>query len=195
MTHLWCHTDVMYPITLTGSRVAWREVTPDDAEDIIGWQTTPEIYTYMPADDPLPLDVFRETIASYVTASQQPDRREYSLCLTLDGCPIGTGSLNVRERPPRCAEIGYMLHPDHWGKGLATEAAGLLLTLGFDTLGLHRIEAVTRPDNTASRRILEKLGMTQEGVRRQDVQIRGQWRDSILFAILETDPRPDLHAR
>jgi hypothetical protein len=62
-------------------------------------------------------------------------------------------------------------------------------------LHLHRVEAVTRPDNIASQRVLEKLGMTREGLRRQDIHLHGRWRDSLLFAILESDLVPPPRSR
>lgn len=179
----------MFPVQLTGPRVAWREVRADDAEVVFGWQTIPDIFRYMQAADAMTLEGCRDTITSYVEDGQQAaDRRDYSLGITVDGQLAGTGGLEIREGPFRCAELGYLLHPDYWGKGIATEAAQLLLRFAFDTLRLHRVEAVTRPDNIASRRVLEKLGMTEEGLRRQDVALHGRWHDSLLFAILDTDP-------
>ncbi len=59
-------------------------------------------------------------------------------------------------------EIGYWLAPDYWGKGLATEAAQAVLEYGFDQLGLERIVAVAHPENQASIRVLQKLGMAFE---------------------------------
>ncbi len=56
-------------------------------------------------------------------------------------------------------EIGYRLHPDYWGQGLATEGATALLNYCFDKLGKDRVVAVAHPDNMASRRVLEKSGL------------------------------------
>jgi ribosomal-protein-alanine N-acetyltransferase len=57
-------------------------------------------------------------------------------------------------------EVGYAIAQKFWGRGLATEAAGALLDYGFKTLNLDKIAAVARPENTGSRRVMEKLGMT-----------------------------------
>ena len=56
-------------------------------------------------------------------------------------------------------EIGWRLHPDHWGRGLATEGGRACLGHGFDVLGLERIISIFEPDNTASGRVMTKLGM------------------------------------
>lgn len=185
------HDDVMFPVELNGRRAGWREITVDDAEVVVGWQSVPEIFTYIESPEGTTLAGHRQLISGYVEDGQQlDDRRDYSLALTVDGQLAGTGGIHLRDGDPSCAELGYLLHPDHWGKGIATEAAGLLLRFAFDTLRLHRVEALTRPDNLASRRVLEKIGMTREGLRRQDVHLHGRWHDSLLFAILETDPVP-----
>ena len=57
-------------------------------------------------------------------------------------------------------EIGYRLHPDYWGRGIATEAAGLLRDYGFETLKLPRLISIIAPENIASVRVAEKIGMT-----------------------------------
>ena len=57
-------------------------------------------------------------------------------------------------------EVGYALHREFWGRGLTTEAATVALRFGFETIGLPRIVAIARAENVASRRVMEKLGMT-----------------------------------
>jgi [ribosomal protein S5]-alanine N-acetyltransferase len=62
-------------------------------------------------------------------------------------------------------ELGYDLHPDAWGRGVATEAARAALTYAFGPLGLDRVVAVVKPDHVASQRVLEKAGMRRVGTR------------------------------
>ena len=59
-------------------------------------------------------------------------------------------------------EIGYRLHPDYWGRGLATEAARAVRDFGFNTLGFERLISIIEPENTASIRVAEKNGMRLE---------------------------------
>jgi ribosomal-protein-alanine N-acetyltransferase len=75
--------------------------------------------------------------------------------------------------------------PEYWGQIIGTEAAGALIRFGFQKLGLHRIIAKCDPMNMASWRIMEKNGMRREGRLGEDVKIRGEWRDSLLYSILE----------
>ena len=102
---------------------------------------------------------------------------------------IGGCGLSVQNQPHRVGEIGYCLCPDFWGRGCAAEAARTLLALGFEQLQLHPIQATCDPENAGSRRVLEKIGMQQEGRLRQNLYIRGQWRDSLQWSILEHEWR------
>jgi ribosomal-protein-alanine N-acetyltransferase len=100
---------------------------------------------------------------------------------------VGVADLHLRGG--RVGEIGYGIHPRHWGRGLATRAARLLLATAFEQHGLHRVYATCDPRNEASARVLLKIGMRYEGRMRETVLIRDGWRDSDLYAILEQDWR------
>jgi GNAT superfamily N-acetyltransferase len=69
-----------------------------------------------------------------------------------------------------------------WGRGYATEAAAALLAFGFDEAGLHKISATCDPENIGSSRVLQKIGMRQEGRLQDHLLVRGQWRDRLLYA-------------
>jgi ribosomal-protein-alanine N-acetyltransferase len=84
-------------------------------------------------------------------------------------------------------EVWYLLRPDLWGRGLVTEAAGALVSVGFDDLRLHRVWASCLPANPASARVLEKLGFRREGYLRQNLRIHGVWQDSYLYAVLDAE--------
>ena len=81
-------------------------------------------------------------------------------------------------------EIWYLIRPENWGKGIATEAVKQLLDLGFGELGLHRIWATCLPENPASERVLEKVGMRKEGFLVKNLKIHGVWKSSFLYAML-----------
>lgn len=98
---------------------------------------------------------------------------------------IGAGEINIRDFQNREGEIGYIVNPDYWGKGIATETAKLLIEFGFCQLNLHRIFATCDPRNMASAKILKKIGMIQEGRIREDLLLETGWRDSFLYSILE----------
>jgi [ribosomal protein S5]-alanine N-acetyltransferase len=104
------------------------------------------------------------------------------------------GSAELKPHPNRQGEISYLVHPVCWNRGIATAAARLLLTTGFDRHDMHRIFATCDPRNTGSARVLEKIGMTYEGRLRETIKLRDGWRDSAMYAILahEYRARPEL---
>ena len=86
---------------------------------------------------------------------------------------------------PRTYEIGWVFHPGWHGRGYATEAARALLDYGFRELGLHRIIATCQPENPASYRVMEKIGMRREGHFRKCIYRGGEtWWDEYFYAIL-----------
>lgn len=99
-----------------------------------------------------------------------------------DGMLMGLVGFVLRKHSQ--AEVGYALHSDHRGCGYATEAAGALIAYAFADLGLHRVYADTRADNRASRRVMERLGMTHEARFREAVYEDGEWRDLVVYAVL-----------
>jgi ribosomal-protein-alanine N-acetyltransferase len=105
------------------------------------------------------------------------------------GTLVGLGGLVIM-RGAEEGEIWYLVDPDSWGKGVATETATRLLNLGFGELGLHRIWASSLPENPASGRVLEKAGMRNEGFLVGNLKIHGVWKSSFLYAILAEERRP-----
>jgi RimJ/RimL family protein N-acetyltransferase len=90
----------------------------------------------------------------------------------------------------RSARIGYCLDDAAWGNGFATEAAGAVLQWAFDTLDLNRVQSEADTRNTASARVLEKLGFIREGTLREDCIVAGEISDSWVYGLLRRDWRP-----
>lgn len=100
---------------------------------------------------------------------------------------IGVGECTIESFTNRIKEIGYVVHPDFWGKGIATAVSGRLIAFGFEELELHRIYATCDPRNRGSSRVLEKTGMKREGRMRENLLMKQGWRDSLLYSILEQE--------
>lgn len=101
---------------------------------------------------------------------------------TLIGC-IGMMGLSKGHQ----GELGYWVGVPYWGKGFCTEAGSALLEYGFNKLGLNRIHACYVSQNPASGRVMEKLGMTHEGTRKQHVLKWGKFDDMELMGLLKKD--------
>jgi ribosomal-protein-alanine N-acetyltransferase len=87
----------------------------------------------------------------------------------------------------RRAELGYWIGVPYWGNGYATEAAAALVKYGFSTLGLHRIFASHVTKNTASARVLRKIGMRYEGCHRGHILKWGEFLDLEMYGMLASD--------
>lgn len=95
----------------------------------------------------------------------------------------------------RSAQIGYWVDRQVAGRGVIPTAVALAVDHCFFSVGLHRIEANIRPENAASRRVVEKLGFREEGIRRRHLHIDGAWRDHICYALTVEDVPQGLRAR
>jgi RimJ/RimL family protein N-acetyltransferase len=128
----------------------------------------------------------RAFIAETMRSREASPRLHYTLAVTLAGSGEVIGGCRIWIESPehRDASIGYSLARQHWGRGYATELARGLLQFGFEALGMHRIWAIVEPENVASARVLEKVGMQREGRLRDHRYAKGRWRDSVLYAIL-----------
>jgi RimJ/RimL family protein N-acetyltransferase len=106
----------------------------------------------------------------------------------------GAVGLNLADAHMR-AELGYWIGVPYWGKGFATEAARAAVAFGFEALRLHRIFAHHFSGNTASQRVLEKIGMCQEGRFRQHIQKWGRFIDVENYGLLAEEFRAGEPAR
>jgi [ribosomal protein S5]-alanine N-acetyltransferase len=177
---------------LTGERVVLREFTMEDVSAMYAYLSDDEVFRHISWDQPT-FDETAEAVREAMEAVRTAPRHDYELAVTLrdTGEVVGQVSLKTDRYIPhlrqRTSELGYMLHRDHWRRGIATEASRLLLDFAFGELGLHRVFAVVGDDNPASIRVLEKLGFRLEARHVKDVFLHGQWFTSLIYAVLEEE--------
>ncbi len=104
-----------------------------------------------------------------------------------DDAVRGLVGLSLNIRMTRDWEIAWMVNPDEWGKGYATEAAQGVVEFAFQKLDAHRVVAFCDAENRASERVMQKLGMRHEGSMHQTRLLRGEWRDELLYGVLECE--------
>ncbi|TFI54231.1 N-acetyltransferase [Mastigocladus laminosus UU774] len=97
---------------------------------------------------------------------------------------IGLGDYNLKNAR---AELGYASNRRYWGKGLMTEAVKQIIDFSFINLGMNRIEAVCLPENITSIRVLQKVGMQFEGVKREYTFVRGKFDDLNSYSLLKRE--------
>jgi ribosomal-protein-alanine N-acetyltransferase len=140
--------------------------------------------------DELTRSAFRRRLRQYALESRSDTGYAFFLHETAHDSLIGALTLsNVRRGVAQAASMGYWIGAGHKGRGLMTEAVRAVLPFAFETLRLHRLEAACLEDNVASRRVLEKSGFLREGIARRYLKIDGRWRDHLVYACLEDDPR------
>ncbi|MBL8028507.1 MAG: GNAT family N-acetyltransferase [Fibrobacteres bacterium] len=165
-----------------------REFVQNDRDSLLDFVRTPGQLRYMMFNMETEKDV--DDLLSYAKGQiLSAGRIEWHFAIEekdRDGC-IGGVALMKKSESDTSAEIGYWLKQPYWGKGYATEASMFMLEFGFKNLGLHRIWGKCHIDNTASAKVMEKLGMTFEGKIREHVWLRDHWRSSLQFSILESE--------
>jgi RimJ/RimL family protein N-acetyltransferase len=102
---------------------------------------------------------------------------------------VGEIGLKLSSEKYKKGEIYYSLHPDRWGQGYATEALKTVINYGFSDLNLHRLEAGVATENFKSVALLERVGMTREGLCRKILPLQSGWADNYMYALLQEDPR------
>jgi ribosomal-protein-alanine N-acetyltransferase len=182
------------PVSLRPVRVkdaaAWRDTRVRNAAWLRPWEpTNPETPLY------------RSSLGPYVSMARTM-RREARQGLTVPWVvTFGgrfVGQLTVGSivwGSARSAQVGYWIDEAYAGRGITPTSLAMATDHCFFVIGLHRIEATIRPENHASRRVVEKLGFREEGLRRRSLHIDGAWRDHLCYAMTAEDAAGGLMPR
>jgi len=167
-------------------RLILRDFTEADWEAVHSYASDPEVVRYMNWG-PNTVEDTQNFIRRAIAMQKEQPRRGYNLAVVLksENVIIGGCGIYVSNPDNREGWIGYVFNRNFLGQGYATETAKALLDFGFEQLNLHRIFATCDPANIASARVLEKIGMQLEGHLREREWVKGKWRDSLLYAILD----------
>ena len=163
----------------------WAKLRHDSRNFLVPWEPTW-------APDELSKEAFRRRLRRYSQAARDGSGHVFFVFDKKAGALVGGCQLsNIRQGVAQsAATLGYWMGERYAGRGLMTDAVVTLTKYCLTKLGLHRIEAACLPDNVASRRVLAKAGFVEEGTARKYLKINGQWRDHVLFAIVEDDLAP-----
>jgi RimJ/RimL family protein N-acetyltransferase len=177
---------------LESERLYLEEVTRDDLENTHHLYSLPETDEYNTLGIPRDREATKELIRPMIEAQSETNRKSFTWKITGkdSGEFIGMAGINLSANRFKLGEIFYELLPPYWGRGYATETAKTMIKAGFERFHLHKVEAGVATENIRSIRVLEKSGMTREGLRRKILPIRGEWKDNYHYAIVEDDPRP-----
>lgn len=175
--------------TLSTARLRLRPFAETDTGAIFALQSSSRVLRFWDA----PPWKTRAQAERFITVCSQMEREGAGARLAIeraaDNVFVGWCSLSKWEPDYRSARLGYCLDDSAWGQGFATEAAGAVLQWAFDTLDLNRVQAEVDTRNTASSRVLEKLGFVREGMLREDCIVEGEISDSFVYGLLRREWR------
>lgn len=158
---------------ITTPRLKLRTARPDDLAAFHAVMTRPDAMRWWSSPPHETLDQTRAWLDSMI--ANGPDHPDF--VIEFEGQVIGKAGFWA---PP---DIGYILHPDHWGKGLATEALTAAIDHIFAARTFDRLTADVDPDNAASIRLLERLGFAKTGQAERTMQVGDAWVDSVYYGL------------
>jgi ribosomal-protein-alanine N-acetyltransferase len=175
------------PLQLSTERLLLRALSMDDLDDFYAYACDPEVARTTSWEPHRSREESRLFIAHTLSLYEGGERTLWAIEEISSGRMIGTVGLHELHSMHARATLAYALARPCWSRGLTTEAARAVLDFGFHALHLNRIEAFSLPLNVASRRVMEKLGMTHEGTLRERMWIKGAFRDLAYYAILKSE--------
>ncbi|MDE2869278.1 MAG: GNAT family protein [Chloroflexota bacterium] len=171
------------PVVLRTARLLLRPFEFTDVDDVCAYASDPEVARFRPLPDPYT----REDALGFVNRQIRTNwSRDAEFAIVYGPRVIGGLSLHVNSEH-ETGELGYLLGRRWWGHGLATEAARAVVDWGFRRFGLHKVYARAHVDNKGSWRVMERLGMTREGVLRGHWKMRDEHVDLVYYAVFRDE--------
>ncbi len=163
--------------TLETAHLRLRPLSLSDAKRVFAYTSDPQMTEFTLWEPHKEVGESTAFIASVISGT-------WGLIQKSDEVFVGTCSFIAWDTNNRRAEIAYALGRAYWGRGYMTEAVRAVIDFGFRRMGLNRIEARFVTGNSGSERVLQKVGMTREGLLRQQEFARGRYHDMMMYSIL-----------
>lgn len=167
-------------------RLMLRDFHQTDLQAVHEYAVDPEVVKYMPFG-PNTIEDSQSFIDRAINRRMEDPRRDFELAIVLKSEDKLIGGCRIHKASKTEAHLGYILNRGYWGNEYATEAAMAMVEFAFSELGVHRVYSNCHPDNVGSIRVLEKVGMTLEGRRREYMMFHGEYSDTLLYSILEQE--------
>lgn len=177
--------------TLETPQLRLRPLRLDDAAAMYAYARDPEVADPGMWSPLCSMEESRQDLAQALEHYAQGKAEQWGIEHRADGLLIGRCGFVRYSTAHARAELGYALSRAYWGQGYMTKAVEAAIGFGFETLGLHRIDAVCLSTNAASQRVLEKVGFMIEGIDREAYCLHGVFQDVCRYALLEREWGPD----
>jgi RimJ/RimL family protein N-acetyltransferase len=176
---------------LETERLVLRPFEAGDLDALFAMQSDSESARWL-YNEPRTLDETRALLELKIAGSEFTEEGKWLSAAVIErdtGEFVGDMSLRWLSELHKTGEIGFMFLRAYQGRGYATEAARRMIALGFEGMSFHRVIGRAEPRNTASVRVLEKLGMRREGLLVENEWVKGEWQSEVIYAILEHEWR------
>jgi RimJ/RimL family protein N-acetyltransferase len=176
---------------LETERLVLRPFEEGDLDAFFAIQSDAEVARWL-YNDPRSLEETRELLGRKVAGRRFTAEDEWISAAVIErenGQLVGDMALHWVSAEHKTGELGFIFDPAHQGRGYATEAARAFLAFGFEGMGFHRMIGRAEARNTASIRVLEKLGMRREALLVENEWVKGEWQSELVYAILEHEWR------
>ena len=165
-----------------------REIVRIDAEAIFRIFADDEVTRYYDLDSFGDLEQARSHIANQAIRYQRGEVIRWGICQKANDVLIGSAGLSIY-RTNAQGGLGYELARPYWRRGVMSEALGMIIRFGFNSLNLNRLQALVMPGNEASAGLLTKLGFTREGLLREFAFFKGRYQDLWCYSMLRRELR------
>jgi RimJ/RimL family protein N-acetyltransferase len=172
---------------LQTERLLLRRVTMDDAADLFEYGSDPEVTRYTTWEPHESIEDSKRYLEFMLHRQRTQDVAEWGMVLKAANKLIGTCGFSQWSPYNGRAEVAYAMARPYWGQGLTTEALTAVVEFGFTRMALNRIEARCVPENVASARVMEKVGMQFEGILREHTYAKGHYYDVKMYSLLRRE--------
>lgn len=172
---------------LNTQRLLLRKLKADDKEEMLFLRSNAEVLRYLGKEPMKTVEEAGKFIQLINSSIEKSDSVLWGICLLDDPSKI-IGTICIWNITPENfrGEIGYLLHPSFWGKGLMKEAINAVLDYGFNVIGLNSIGAQLSPENLSSVSVLEKTGFVKEGYLKENFYFDGEFSDTLIYSKLRS---------
>lgn len=172
---------------LESERLLYRAYNKEDAEVLFKMRSHKAVSKYMDTVIPKTSEDTLKRIEGYHKAFEESKGITWAIIEKQSNNHIGDFGIWGIDKKNSRGEIGYILHPDFWGKGYMTEAMNTIIRFGFNTMNLHSYEANVNIENENSKALLLKFGFKLEAYFRESFYYDGQFLDSEIYCLLKSD--------
>ena len=172
---------------LETDRLLFRAIKSSDLLDVFEYSSNPKTSQYLLWEPHENLDYTKKFISIVLAKYKSGEYNDWAIVHKETRKMIGTCGFTRIDEYNSIAEIGYVLNPDYWGVGFATEAAKRVVEFAFDVLKVNRVEAKFLFGNEASLKVMNKIGMKFEGYQREAMLVKGKYRTIGVASILKRE--------